>query len=94
MITIFALEGCKKCKQLIELLNKELIEHKVYHEDNNEKLYDRIEQIVDCYTYPIIELSYRYNRLYITDNSSTSKEKYILKYNDIEHAFKLIKENI
>jgi glutaredoxin len=94
MITVYALEGCKKCKQLTTLLDNELIEYNLYHEEDNIELYDKLEYIVQCYNYPIIELYYRHNILYITDNTSTSTESYVIKYNNIEEAFKLIKQYI
>jgi len=102
VITIFAIQGCSKCKELIEILSIENIDHYVYYDDDiYNDLYDYIEDIVECNTYPIIGIEFPYglagnigNNIYIVNINSKSNEPYVLKYNNIEEAFKLIKQNI
>ena len=97
MITIFLLKGCNKCKELIELLHKDNIVFKAIYDDEDESLFDIIEEVVESTEYPIIKIEYTSNLikfLYIVSRYSNSKESYIVKYNNIEHAFKLIKQNI
>lgn len=102
MITIFAIQGCNKCKELIEILNIENIDYRVYYdEDIYEDIYDYIENIVECNVYPIIGIQFSYdlsgrigNDRYIVSINSKSNEPYVLKYNNINEAVKLIKQNI
>ena len=96
MITIFSLKECSRCNKLIELLNIDNIEFKVIYDDEHESLFDSIEEIVESTEYPIIKIEYINNPvkfLYIVSSYSNSKESYIIKYRDIDQAFKLIKQN-
>jgi glutaredoxin len=96
MITLFSLKECSRCSKLIELLNKDNIEFKVIYDDEHESLFDSIEEIVESTEYPIVKIEYTNNPvrfLYIVSKGSDSKESYIIKYRNIEQAFKLIKQN-
>lgn len=101
MITVFAIQGCSKCKELIKILNIENIDYKVIYDDEHESLFDNIEEIVESSTYPIIGIQFSYdlsgrigNDIYIVNIDSESNEPYVLKYNNINEAVKLIKQNI
>lgn len=102
MITIYAVQGCNRCKKLIELLSNEKIEYKVYYdEEKYEGIYDYLEYLLECYVYPIISVNTPFNvyekvekGYYIVDISSSSNEPFVLKYNYINHALDLIKQNI
>jgi glutaredoxin len=96
MITLFSLKECSRCSKLIKLLNSDNIEFKVIYDDEHESLFDSIEEIVESTEYPIVKIEYTNNPdrfLYIVNSYSSSKELYIIKYRDIDHAFKLIKQN-
>jgi glutaredoxin len=96
MITLFSLKECSRCTKLIELLNSDNIEFKIIYDDEHESLFDSIEEIVESTEYPIVKIEYTNNPtrfLYIVNSYSSSKELYIIKYRDIDHAFKLIKQN-
>jgi glutaredoxin len=96
MITLFSLKECSRCSKLIELLNKDNIEFKVIYDDEHESLFDSIEEIVESTEYPIVKIEYTGSQvrfLYIVSIGSNSKESYIIKYRNIEQAFKLIKQN-
>jgi glutaredoxin len=94
MITIFALQGCDKCKELINNLKQETISCNVVYDEGNDSLFDRIESIVKTNTYPIVRISNNNSYTYIVYLDSRSFNKNIIKYNKVNDVINLIKNNI
>jgi len=98
MIIVYALKECNKCHELLHKLNKTNIAFKVKYDDEHEKDFDKLENIVLTTKYPIIEINHNDNIFgltdtysYIVSKDSTSQAPYIIKYKDIDHAIKLLK---
>ena len=94
MITIFALQGCDKCKELINNLKQESISCNVVYDEGNDSLFDRIESIVKTNIYPIVRISNNNSYIYIVYLDSRSFNKNIIKYNKVNDVINLIKNNI
>lgn len=90
MTTVFALQGCNKCKELINKLRQESISCNVVYDENNDSLFDRIESIVKTNTYPIVRISNNNSYTYIVYLDSKSFNNNIIKYNKVNDIINII----
>ena len=56
MINVYALKGCDKCTTLVNELKVEGIPYHVIYDEDNEELFDELEERLDCFNYPIVEV--------------------------------------
>jgi len=90
MTTVFALQGCDKCKELINKLRQESISCNVIYDEGNDSLFDRIESIVKTNTYPIVRISNNNSYTYIVYLDSKSFNNNIIKYNKVNDIINII----
>jgi arsenate reductase-like glutaredoxin family protein len=93
-ITIFALQNCDRCKELINNLRQGNISCNVIYDKGNDSLFDRIESIVKTNTYPIVRISNNNSYIYIVNFNSKSFNNNIIKYNKVNDIIEIIKNNI
>lgn len=97
MINVYALKGCDKCTTLIKELKIEGISCHVIYDDGNEELFDELEERLDCYNYPIIEI--HPNKLldmstfnkYIVSSECKSKKSYVIPYDEVYDIINILK---
>ena len=97
MINVYALKGCDKCTTLIKELKIEGIPYHVIYDEGNDDLFDELEERLDCYNYPIVEV--HPNKLldmstfnkYIISNECKSKKSYLLKYDQVYDIINILK---
>jgi hypothetical protein len=104
MIIIYALKECNKCKEIIGVLSQENISYKVIYDNEQEDLFDLLEENLKTTSYPIIEVFKRdiensdiifgrdNNISYIVYQDSKSIQPYVKKYKSINQAIELIKK--
>ena len=90
MTTVFALQGCDRCKELITKLKQESISCNVIYDKGNDSLFDRIESIVKTNTYPIVRISNNNSYTYIVYMDSRSFNNNIIKYNKVNDIINII----
>ena len=97
MINVYALKGCDKCTTLINQLKVEGIKCNVIYDDKYEKLFDELEDKLDCYTYPIVEvhpkISFEDNVIdrYILSSECKSKKSYAIPYDEVYDIINILK---
>jgi glutaredoxin len=90
MTTVFALQGCDRCKELINKLKQKNISCTVVYDEGNDSLFDRIESIVKTNTYPIVRISNNNSYTYIVYLDSRSFNNNIIKYNKVDDIINII----
>lgn len=97
MINVYALKGCDKCTTLINELKVAGISCNIIYDDKYEKLFDELEDKIDCYTYPIVEVHPRFSSTenaidrYIIPSECKSKKSYIILYDEVYDIINILK---
>lgn len=105
MIIVYALKGCNKCQELLEKITDQGILHRVIYDNEQEELFDMLEERLDTNSYPIIKV-FKTDQVFYIDNmfgdgsnssyivykDSRSIQPYVRKYKDINQAIELIKK--
>jgi len=97
MINVYALKGCDKCATLINELKIEGIPYHVIYDEGNDDLFDELEERLDCYNYPIVEV--HPNKLldmstfnkYIISSECKSKKSYLVRYDEVYDIISILK---
>ena len=97
MINVYALKGCDKCTTLVNELKVEGIPYHVIYDEDNEELFDELEERLDCFDYPIVEV--HPNKLldmntfnkYIVPNECKSKKSYVIPYDEVYDIINILK---
>ena len=97
MINVYALKGCDKCTTLINELKIEGISYHVIYDEGNDDLFDELEERLDCYYFPIVEV--HPNKLldmstfskYIISSECKSKKSYLIRYDEVYDIINILK---
>lgn len=99
MINIYTIEGCSRCKTLIEELNKQGLEYIDRDADIYEGICNRLERMLGTTMYPIIHINGKLVNIYIVDKGAvptieSHKFTIVKQYDSIVEIIHLIKEQL
>jgi hypothetical protein len=88
-ITVYSLEGCKKCKSLLSEFKKRSIRHYNYVCESNSQECDTIEDALSCNKYPIVKIEYEFQTTYLclgefSEKASLDEETKVEYYTDLD----------
>jgi arsenate reductase-like glutaredoxin family protein len=61
-VTVYSLKDCNKCRSLLSSLNTNNIQYEIIECYGDSAECDRMEDITDCYNYPVIKIEVSENK--------------------------------